>query len=174
MIAPTIDSPTRTLRKADRLAEGLTFRTTEYDGDVRVEAVIYFDENCEAERDAWVAQFPKSNRLHTNTAHGRDENYYASRPFPRTYVAVDKVTGAEVSGVGAAEARARSAWILPMAEFQVLFTSTGVTGAKNEAGYKRLSSFLRNLNKIGITWQHKQQKISNAQPGIDDVLARFA
>ncbi|QDH91854.1 hypothetical protein SEA_PHRAPPUCCINO_179 [Mycobacterium phage Phrappuccino] len=162
-------------RKANYLTGAVRVTTCTYqDGGVGVEASMYFDEGCEAERDAWIAQFPKSYRIRSNTLNGQEQNYYADRPFPTGFVAVDKVTGEELSAEEKSANPRRYQWRLPMAQFRVVLAATGVTGDKNETGYKRLVGFLRKLDTLGIQWEHEMQRVATEQPTIEQILARYA
>lgn len=148
------------------------------DSGVSIRFTATFDEGQEAERDALVALFPKSNKFVAGSLSGQDDNYYRDLTGngykDSHFIRVDKVTGEEIyEDIYGDENFARSRWTLPLVQASIHLHSNGVTGDKNETGYKRLVSILKNLDKNGVSYTQKFSDIVNEQPALADVVASY-
>lgn len=168
----------KTTRLADYVAEGLvasighysTRSGTEFTGGY-VKFRKFFAEGQTAEAQAWAAQFPKSNKVRVTTCSGDDQNFYPGKPFGEGLVKVSKFTGQELTK-GDANYYTDSRWSAPYVTVEFRFVANGVTGDKNEAAAKRLRSFLKNLDKLGISYT-EGDKLGGAIT-MDELLASYA
>lgn len=170
----TTTAPTKTTRLANYIAEGLVAEVGRYGGTGEqggyVKFRMMFAEDQRAEAEAWAAQFPKSNKVNVTTCSGDDTNFYADRPFGEGSVHVNKVTGEELAK-GDADYYTASRWSAPYITVDFRFVANGVTGDKNEAAGKRLRSFLKNLDKLGITYAEKNEMAGALT--MDELIARY-
>jgi hypothetical protein len=154
----TTDTAVKTTRLADYVAEGLIAsigRYASYSGTTNTGGYVkfrkFFAEGQTAEAQAWAAQFPKSNKVRVTTCSGSDDNFYPGKPFGEGIVKVSKFTGQELVR-GDANYYTDASWSAPYVTVEFKFVANGVTGDKNESAAKRLRSFLKNLDKLGISY----------------------
>lgn len=175
-MSETTTAPTQTTRLADYIAEGLIASIGAYSNSNGGYAKfrIFFAEDQRAEAEAWAAQFPKSNKVVVTTCSGTDSNYY--RPVTAAdgngrSEYVSKITG-EVIGDYTSARYNEARWAAPYVTVDFNLIANGVTGDKNETAAKRLRSFLKNLDKLGISYTDSD-KVGGAI-SMDELLTRFA